>query len=412
MNRKSILILFSPILFIVTSSLTLYGQCSSQVLHLAGTETINGVDVTVTSAGVTDSILNYCPWLTRPYLIGASFSGGSGNGSFTFQFSPPIDSVTLNFSGINDQFINKEIVKLLVNGNHYSIPSAGLPNGCDSLAVLTPFGNITGHASGGVSGWMGTTIIGNISEITVLDSIVAGSPGGSVFSIFFCQETSNPCGAGIACLDAIQGIIDICVEVGNNPSIPLSTIDCDGDGVTNADECMDLTDPLDRCDYDSTSITLPVIADQSGCPQPCPDLTPTTTLIPSTIAGNSAIEVAIELSEVNGIDTDGSVISVRVPSDPRLQFVWNIGLTQAAGIPVQNADWNYLGNNGVIHNWTYNGNGLIIKGNSTAALGFQAFYDPQSTDGQTTFTSTVVPFSGGDCNLFNNTDSEQLVYFQ
>lgn len=416
MNQKTITIQLSSIVLILVSSIGLYGQCSYQITHTAGTKTINGIDVTVSGAGQFDSIFTYCPAVTMPYMIGVTYSspGANANGSYTFQFSPPIDSVTLNFSGINGDIAHKEIFKLFVNGTHYPIPSAGLPNGCDAMAILTPFGNITGNASGGVSGWSGTTITGSISEITVLDSIVVGTPNGGVFSLFICptSTTTDPCEAGIACLDAIQGVIDICTEIGNDPTIPLGAIDCDGDGVTNADECLDITDPLDRCDYDSTSITLPVLADQSGCPQPCPDLTPTTTVIPSTIAGISAIEAAIEVTEVNGVDTDGTIISVRVPADPRLQFVWSIGLTQAAGIPVQNADWNYLGTNGIIHDWTYNGSGLIINGNTTSAFGFQAFYDPQSTDGQTTITTTIVPFGGGDCNFFNNTDSEQLVYFE
>jgi len=51
-------------------------------------------------------------------------------------------------------------------------------------------------------------------------------------------------------------------------------------------------------------------------------------------------------------------------------------------------------------------------GGTTTAIGFQAFYDPQSTDGQTTITATVGPLSGGECNVFNNTDSERLVYFK
>jgi len=221
-----------------------------------------------------------------------------------------------------------------------------------------------------------------------------------------CTNTSNPC------VDAIQGTLDICTEISADPTIPLATIDCDGDGVTNADECADATNPLDPCDYVDTSITLPVVADQSGCPLPCPDLTPVTTVLPGNIAGNSVIEVAVAISEIRGIDTDGSIISLRVPSDPRLVFVWSIGQTQAAGIPVQNSDWNYLGDNGVFHNWTYNGSGLVLSGNDKSAIGFQAFYDPQGTDGQTTITATVVPLSGGDCNIVNNTDSERLVYFK
>lgn len=205
--------------------------------------------------------------------------------------------------------------------------------------------------------------------------------------------------------------LDICMEISANPFHGLAMLDCDEDGVTNADECLDGTNPLDPCDFVSTSITLPVTADQSGCPPTCPDLSPTVRLVPGNISGNSLIQVAVKLTEIHNVDTDGSVISVRIPSDPRLLFVWDIGLTFAAFTTVQNADWNYLGDNGVFHNWTYNGPGLIINGQSTSAFGFNAFYDPQATNGQTTITATVVPFSGGECNLTNNSDSELLIYF-
>jgi len=40
--------------------------------------------------------------------------------------------------------------------------------------------------------------------------------------------------------------------------------DCDGDGVTNANELNDNTDPFDPCDFNSTSITLPVTSSCSG----------------------------------------------------------------------------------------------------------------------------------------------------
>lgn len=214
------------------------------------------------------------------------------------------------------------------------------------------------------------------------------------------------------CAEAIVDNTDICVLLTNSPSDPLDSLDCDRDGVINLTECIDSTDPLDPCDFVQSSITLPVTADQSNCPVPCPDLTPVVTVLPGNIAGLTAVEVAIQLTEINGLDTDGSVISVRVPADPRLLFVWNIGLTQAALVPVQNSDWNYLGNNSIFHTWTYNGSGLVIPANGVTAFGFQSFYDPQSTDGQTTLTATIIPFSGSECKILNNTDSERMVYFK
>jgi len=214
------------------------------------------------------------------------------------------------------------------------------------------------------------------------------------------------------CVLANGGALDICSVLTNDPNHPIATLDCDGDGVLNPAECADGTDPLDPCDFDPGSITGPVTADQSDCENLCPDLTPVMTILPGNIAGTSAVDVAVEVNEINLVDTDGSPIVVRVPSDPRYTFVWDIGLTTVALTPVQNSQWNYLGNNGLFHAISYNGPSIVINSGDTKAFGFKGIYDPQATDGQTTFTATIVPFSGGECKIINNTDSERMVYFE
>lgn len=287
--------------------------------------------------------------------------------------------------------------------------------GCDSIddGMVSAI-NVGGTApisyqwNSGHTGPTASNLATGVYTVTLLDANGCKAIAGTTVNSQNCESACQP----NPCLEAIITNLDICTLLMNTPGDPLATLDCDGDGVINTTECMDNTDPLDPCDYLDTSITLPVIADQTDCPIPCPDLTPVTTILPGNIAGASTVEAAIKVVEVNNVDSDGTVISLRIPSDPRLLFVWNIGLTQAANIPVQNSDWNYLGDNGIIHNWEYNASGLILNAGASTAIGFQAVYDPQSTNGQTTITATVVPFSGGDCNFINNTDSERLVYFK
>lgn len=177
-------------LFAITllSWININAQCLNQVFHTSGTETVKGIQITVIPSGDYGTITTYCSGSTQPYLIGANYTYPNHNGSFKFKFSPPIDLLTLNFSGINDAVTDQEIVKIFVNGAHYSIPSVGLPNGCDSFAVLTSLGEITGAENGPVSGWNGTSITGPIHELIVMDSVVVGTPNGSVFSLFICSE--------------------------------------------------------------------------------------------------------------------------------------------------------------------------------------------------------------------------------
>lgn len=153
------------------------------------------------------------------------------------------------------------------------------------------------------------------------------------------------------------------------------------------------------------------VANQSGCGTSCPDLSPVIKIIPGNVSGASPVSCVVKLSEVNGVDTDMSSIFVRMPSDPRLLFVWLPGLTQVGFDQVQNADWNYLGDNGIIHEWIFNSPSTVIPAYSTSAFGFNAIYDPQGTNGQTTITATIVPLSGGECVFTNNSDSELLIYF-
>ncbi len=228
-----------------------------------------------------------------------------------------------------------------------------------------------------------------------------------------CQSGGDPADPADDCTVVVDQEIDLCALIMSDPTNPISSSDCDGDGVSNGMECTDSTDPLDPCDFEDTSISMPVTADQSNCEGLCPDLTPIMTILPGNIAGVSGVGVAVKVTELNTRDTDGSLIRVRIPNDPRFVFVWNPNLTTAALTPVNNADWNYQGIiGGLFHEWHYTSNSGTIIGGATEAFGFEGTYDPQSTDGQTTITATVFPFSGGECNLSNNTDSERLVYFE
>ncbi len=170
-------------------------QCTRQVMHTSGSLNIGGVNITVTSSGFVDTTTTYC-LNTIPFLIGQHQPNQFGFGSYFFTFSPPIDSLTLNFSGIMDDLDTnlQEVVKLYINSIHYPIPIQGIRNGCDSMAILTPAGDITGCKNCGVSGWSGTTIRGKIATLKVVDTINSQfGDGGSSFSLFI----SSPWGNGI-----------------------------------------------------------------------------------------------------------------------------------------------------------------------------------------------------------------------
>lgn len=231
--------------------------------------------------------------------------------------------------------------------------------------------------------------------------------GGGIDNIIECANGGDPSDPTDDCAVIAEAGLDICALVATPGNI-VDNLDCDGDGVTNATECTDSTNPSDPCDYEASSVTLSVTADQSDCVEICPDLSPVITVIPGNIQGVGSVDIAVEVFELNNVDTDGTPIIVRIPSDPRLTFTWDPTLTFVAFTTVKNSDWTYLGDNGIVHNVQYTG---VIGGGQLAGFGFEATYDPQNTDGQTTISSSVIPFTGGDCEFLNNVDAERLVYF-
>ena len=166
--------------------------------------------------------------------------------------------------------------------------------------------------------------------------------------------------------------------------------DTDGDGTGDT--------PVSDSDSATASVEL------------CPDLTPIITVTPTAIQGTSLLNVTIDVVELQGVTTDGSDIIVRVPLDARLTFSYDPSLLNVGFSPVDNNEWEYLGDNGLFHLFRYTSGSLA--GGTSSKFGFIATYDPMFTDGITTMTSTIVPGSGGECVFTNNTDAEVIEYFE
>lgn len=164
-------------------------------------------------------------------------------------------------------------------------------------------------------------------------------------------------------------------------------------------------------DESGTAQTHLITMDNSSCPiTPIndPELSPVIRIIPANISGLSTVGVVVEVSELNNTPTDGSPVVVRIPMDARLAFTWDPTLTTVGFDLVQNNQWTYTTVNSLFHQFEHNG---VIPASGKLGFGFISTYDPQATSGQTTITSTVLPFSGGETNVTNNSDSELLVYF-
>ena len=86
-----------------------FSQCLNQITHDSGTMEVNGIMVTVTPSGLATTT-TFCDD-ANPFWI-----GGNSNGSYTFEFDPPIDSLSLNVSSIHHSDSFEEILIINVNG--------------------------------------------------------------------------------------------------------------------------------------------------------------------------------------------------------------------------------------------------------------------------------------------------------
>jgi hypothetical protein len=183
------------------------GQCTRQVFHSSGTISVGCTNVTVTSDGST-GVLDFCD--ETPYWAGI----GSSSGSYTFTFSPPVSSVSLGLTAINNQpaFQSEEEVRFEINGVPYPIMIPGTPGACYTPAIITPTGAVSA-VSGEVGAWGNMDINTTISTLKVEDVIFAGVPNGVIFSLFIC---SSCCETNAGLISASP--LNLCP--GSNATIP------------------------------------------------------------------------------------------------------------------------------------------------------------------------------------------------
>jgi len=144
-----------------------------------------------------------------------------------------------------------------------------------------------------------------------------------------------------------------------------------------------------------------------------PDYTPTIQIAPSAITGTSNVRVILTISEI--LDKDAcSDLFILVPKLlPRFVFQFLPNASTVGGVAVDNADWQYFENaNPNFYIWKYTSTGGLFPGNGSSKIGYIGSYDPNNTDGQSTFSVQVFQGSGGETNQTNNTDSDLLIYFR
>ena len=141
-----------------------------------------------------------------------------------------------------------------------------------------------------------------------------------------------------------------------------------------------------------------------------PDYVSTLAIAPSAIVGPKQVRTIISISEIKN-EPSCTPVYVIMPKDiSRYSFTYLPNALGIGGVSVDNSNWQYYSTNPSFHVWEF------IAGDfqalATKKIGFIGLYNPNNTDGETTFTVQLFGGSGGELNGLNNSDSESLIYFK
>ena len=145
-----------------------------------------------------------------------------------------------------------------------------------------------------------------------------------------------------------------------------------------------------------------------SAPLPVSDLTPSTTVSPIVMHGTTQFKVAVRLTEMLGVPTNGSEIMVRIPKDPRVTFTYNTAATTIGFSSVNNNVWTYDGTDQFFHIFKTSS---VIAASAFSTFGFNATFTPGQSSGSYTFSAAIKTGSGGETNSQNNQAANVVDYF-
>ncbi|MCC6412605.1 MAG: hypothetical protein IT270_13150, partial [Saprospiraceae bacterium] len=154
-------------------------QCTTRVSHLSGTQLVDCTNVTVTAQGGTSSTTACSSYPIFPY-----WAGIGPTGSYTFVFDPPISGFTLDLYGLNNTSGDQEEVVMEINGALTPFTDAGVGTGCLQPTVL--FGGAIRACVDCLGSGRDIHVNQSITTLKIENTVLAGGPNGTVFSLFIC----------------------------------------------------------------------------------------------------------------------------------------------------------------------------------------------------------------------------------
>lgn len=170
---------------------SLHAQIYAPVTHLSGTQSVNGVNITVTPSTTGAAFVGYCG--ESPYWIGY----GDNVGSYTYTFGTAVNLVRFRFTGLNTY----EVISFAVNGVPYTLTATNFSayaGSCGQGPAAISGGNLCGTTGPAAAIGEGgeINISGSITSVKVeANGIQAGTCVG-VYLAFLDVHSNTPVCSG------------------------------------------------------------------------------------------------------------------------------------------------------------------------------------------------------------------------
>ncbi|SFF27475.1 beta strand repeat-containing protein [Spirosoma endophyticum] len=311
---------------------------------------------------------------SSPQLINCSFLNNSASGSNVNR-----GGAVANGNGSNPQLINCSFLNNLVSGATSSTSNQGgaVYNGLSTpqLTNCVLFGNGGANTFYNANG--GSVVAYSLLETTVT-SFTAGAGNLTTDISPFVSAADARLAAGSPAINA-----------GNSLSYTAA-------GGPATDLVGNVRIQSGTIDMGAYEFSLP------------PDLTPLLFVTPSLAYSTTTGSVVVDVFEINSAPTSGP-ITVYIAKSSLLSLSFDPGATSLGGRAVQNRLWSFDG--------TSNSDAYILTttqamgAGDKRSIGLSSTLTPGQTKGRVSVTATLVGGSGGEMTLTNNTDADQVEYF-
>jgi Zn-dependent metalloprotease len=143
-----------------------------------------------------------------------------------------------------------------------------------------------------------------------------------------------------------------------------------------------------------------------GFPPPIPNLSPTVSVLPSSLVGVKPISVVVSVFEFNDNPTN-SPTTVYIPKDSKYTLSFNPTATTVSGTSVQNSLWSFDGaSNAGFYILTSTS---VIPASGSLKVGLTSSFNPNSQKGSTLVKVILLDNSGGEAMDSNGDNQNQTV---